>query len=169
MRMYRKNKGLVMITALMVLLTLSSVSMMQLHSLITQVGTSRWYRVDAIARNFTMGGADAVLGLALKNPGGFENYLKTHNYQIDHMNKIAQYFTTLKNDSKSVFAPDDFTADFSLTTSAPEIISNVPGYEMGKYCMRKYYMKVTTTLNQNNETYTKNMRGVMLIGPSLCE
>ena len=179
MKRTRRNKGLVMVTALAILLTISAVSMMQLHSIITQVGTSRWYRIDALAGSFTMGGANAALGLAVKDPIGFENYLQAHRNPktgIMSMGQVAisQYFTTIKGDKKSVFAPDTFTTDFQLQTTDPDIINSVPGFAMGKYCMKKYYIRVTGRLIQANadnshSDYIKHMQGVLMIGPSLCE
>ncbi len=170
MRIPKYRTGLVMVTALGILLALSSVSFLRLNALISEVGTSRFYRIDALSSQFTMGGADAALGMAVENPMAFTGYLQGHNFRMSGA-VISPYFTTLKGDTTSVFAPDNYTTSFQLVTSAPEDAGGIPGFEMGKYCMEKYFVTVTGTLRNSNSSsqFIRTMRGVVLIGPMLCE
>lgn len=170
MNRLKPHKGLVMVTALMLLLTLSSVSLLRLNSLISEVGTIRYYRIDALVSDYTMGGANATLSLAIKNPAGFDGYLQRHNFTITNT-EISNYFTKLNNDNTSVYAPDRYNGTFTTVSSAPENAGSVPGFAMGKYCMKKYYLTITGTLQQSGSTdsYVKTASGILLIGPLVCE
>lgn len=169
-------------SALLILLALSAMGLMSLQSAIYDIGTSRYYRVDALASEYTMGGASASLALAIKNPAGFDNYLERHHYQITDAD-ISPYFTRSIGDPtsklSSVFGPDTYKTSFKTISSAPENIGSVSGFEMGKYCMKKYSLKVTGTVSpcyadnkhkiNCKDSYIKTMRGVVLIGPLVCQ
>jgi len=156
-------------TALLMMLALSAMALMSLQSAIYDIGTSRFYRVDALASEYTMGGANASLSLAIKNPAGFDNFMEKHNYQILDTD-ISQYFTTTSNDTRSVFAPDTYTTSFRTISTAPENIGSIPGFNLGKYCIKKYSLTITGTLTHNgNDQYMKTIQGVVLIGPLVCQ
>ena len=158
-------------TALLLMLTLSAMALMSLQSAIYDIGTSRFYRVDALTSEYTMGGANASLSLAIKNPTGFDNFMEKHNYQILNTDISKNYFTEISNDTRSVFAPDTYTTSFKTISTAPENIGSIPGFNIGKYCIKKYNLTITGTLthNQGKDKYMKTLRGVVLIGPLVCQ
>ena len=178
-----RSKGLVLVGVLLLFLTLSGYVMLRLNSAIIQVGTSRWVQYDVMSRDFTIGGADGVLSIAVKNPLAFQYYMKAHNFTMNQDNLGSKFIgnTHYWNDAQSdyLFPTKRIRGTFTFKTSSPMIAGGVPGYEEGKYCYLKYLVNVKGELSQLNADGTipakpnvlsvRHLIGSFLIGPVLCK
>lgn len=172
-----RDRGLVLVLTLLVLLVLSAVALTAVQAVTNHLARAGSYRVSSIAFGITEAGSQATMAIAAVNPGAFNEFVAAHGYRVNMLEVSDAFFDMAEGGSFGREIDNVGGANWVSTLSLPISSHRAPGYSVGEYCFRKYFA-TTDGVYGNNDISTvddvlrntqKRFFSTIFVGPTACE